>query len=113
MIDHASASLCNFINSSIHLLEPIFTSISDLVNMGVKCVRIGAVGIGENKYFELSGFLTEPLKLLDLLEQAIELLENSGINVIITLKRTLASAEICKLSTKNLHYFLMLSDTIC
>lgn len=71
--------------------------ISHLVSMGVKCVRIGAVGVGEKNYFELSGFRTEPQQQLEKLAKTVALLRNVSIDVIITLERSLASPQIWRM----------------
>lgn len=67
--------------------------VSDLVRMKVKCVRIGAVGIGERKYFELSGFRSEPVQQLESLAKTVTILRNASIDVIITLQRSLATPD--------------------
>lgn len=79
--------------------------ISDLIKMGVKCVRIGAVGVGETNFFELSGFLTKPQEQLERLRKTVKRLGNAGIDVVITLKRTLASPEIWKLIAEEFSTF--------
>ncbi|CAL8113046.1 unnamed protein product [Orchesella dallaii] len=71
--------------------------IKDLIKLGTKCVRIGAVGVGEHTIFELSGFLTEPETELEKLSRAVEELGNVGINVIITLERRLVSPQTWQL----------------
>ncbi|ODN01496.1 GDP-perosamine synthase [Orchesella cincta] len=76
------------------------TGIEELVKVGTKCVRIGAVGVGESTIFELSGFLTEPETQLEGLSRTVEELGKIGINVVITLERRLVSPEIWKLIAK-------------
>lgn len=71
--------------------------ISELASMGVKCVRIGAVGVGEKNYFELSGFRTEPKRQLEKLAKTVSMLQNLSIDVVITLKRSLASPEVWRM----------------
>ncbi|KAG4074967.1 hypothetical protein HA402_014546 [Bradysia odoriphaga] len=73
------------------------TEISDLVRMGVKCVRIGAVGVREKTHFELSGFLTEPVQQLQRLTNTITHLQKASIDVVITLHRTLATPVIWRM----------------
>lgn len=71
--------------------------ISHLASIGVRCVRIGAVGIGEKKYFDLSGFRTEPRQQLERLEKTVTFLQNASIDVVITLERTLAIPKVWRM----------------
>lgn len=81
------------INASSSLTD---NDIEYLRKLGVKFVRIGAVGIGKPKNYEFSEFLRNPENQLELVAQLFSKLETANIQVIITLDRRVASAAVWK-----------------
>ncbi|CAG2172943.1 unnamed protein product, partial [Oppiella nova] len=78
-------------------------SVRDLVEMGVKCVRIGAVGLGDKVDYELKGFVANRDLQMRQLKTTISLLKSNGIRVVLTLCRQLSSPEIWEFIAKNLY----------
>ncbi|CAG2175043.1 unnamed protein product, partial [Oppiella nova] len=78
-------------------------SVRDLVEMGVKCVRIGAVGLGDKVDYELKGFVANRDLQMRQLKTTISLLKSNGIRVVLTLYRQLSSPEIWEFIAKNLY----------
>ncbi|RWS04677.1 hypothetical protein B4U79_16389, partial [Dinothrombium tinctorium] len=70
------------------------TKIKQLVEIGATCVRIGAVGVGEDVGFEFSDFLSNAQSAIRRLLSKLKFLESQGINVVITLTRNLASPHL-------------------
>jgi hypothetical protein len=73
------------------------TDVEDLAKAGVKCVRIGAVGLGDKIDYEFKGFLLEPEIELKKLDKTCSLLKSHDIKVVLTLSRELASPQIWRL----------------
>ena len=69
--------------------------VADLVKLGARVVRIGAVGSRQEKDFEFSGFLEDdPTAELSELRETVSMLAEFGIGVIITLHQWVVSAEL-------------------
>ena len=69
--------------------------VADLVKLGARVVRIGAVGSREEKDFEFSGFLEDdPTAELSELRETVSMLAEFGIGVIITLHQWVVSSEL-------------------
>ena len=71
--------------------------ISDLLKLGAKVVRIGAVGCQEDYDFEFSGFLENPTAQLEELHDTILMLAEFDIGVILALHRHVVSVELWQL----------------
>ncbi|CAG2107225.1 unnamed protein product [Medioppia subpectinata] len=78
-------------------------SVEVLAEMGVKCVRIGAVGLGDKVDYEFKAFLNDKDEEMKRLKQTISLLKSKGIRVVLTLKKELSSPEIWEFIAKNLY----------
>ncbi|CAG2114853.1 unnamed protein product, partial [Medioppia subpectinata] len=77
-------------------------SVEVLAEMGVKCARIGAVGLGDKVDYEFKAFLNDKDEEIKRLKQTISLLKSKGIRVVLTLKNGLSSPEIWEFIAKNL-----------
>ena len=66
----------------------------DLVKLGARVVRIGAVGCREDTDFEFSGFLDNPTAQKAELRATVSMLAEFDIGVVITLHRRVVSAEL-------------------
>ncbi|CAG2113775.1 unnamed protein product, partial [Medioppia subpectinata] len=78
-------------------------SVEVLAEMGVKCVRIGAVGLGDKVDYEFKAFLNDRDEEMKRLKQTISLLKSKDIRVVFTLKNGLSSPEIWEFIAKNLY----------
>ena len=66
----------------------------DLLKLGAKVVRIGAVGCREESDSEFAGFLDDPTTELRELRETVSMLAEFDIGVIITLHEQVVSAEL-------------------
>ena len=67
---------------------------ADLLKLGARVVRIGAVGCREDSDFEFSGFLDDPTTQLQELRETISMLAEFDIGVILTLHERVVSATL-------------------
>lgn len=67
--------------------------INDLAHMGVTCVRVGAVGLGDEIEFDLKELRTNTHKCIKELETLICKLESKSISIVFTLDKRLANVE--------------------
>ena len=68
--------------------------VADLVKLGAKVVRIGAVGCLEDTDFEFCGLLDDPTTQLEELRTTVSLLAEFDIGVVITLHQRVVSSEV-------------------
>ena len=70
---------------------------ADLLKLGAKVVRIGAVGCREDSDFEFSGFLEDPTAQIQELRETVTMLAELDIGVILTLHKRVLSVKLWKL----------------
>ena len=66
----------------------------DLVKLGARVIRIGAVGCQEDSDFEFCGFLDDPMTQLEELRATVCMLAEFDIGVVITLHRRVVSSKV-------------------
>lgn len=78
------------------------SDIEFLRQMRVRCVRVGAVGLGDKLDFEFSGFVTDIEHQFLSLKSLLSKLKAADIRVVVTLCRKISSPELWRTVAKEL-----------